>query len=84
MCGEKHAPPPTKDVDMEQDTIGQDINISPAPFLPPSFSHPLSSLPHGVGLPPGCCALRLEEVEAGGDRARGQSEQKRKRNAKRV
>lgn len=26
----------------------------------------------------------LEEVEAGGDRARGQSEQKRKRNAKRV
>lgn len=53
-CVEKNMHhPPTKDVDMEQDTIGQDINISPAPFLPPSFSHPLSSLPHGVGLPPG-------------------------------
>lgn len=51
--------------------IGQDINISPAPSLPPSFSHPLSSLlmwrtpPH-----PSFELLRThrgqEEVEAGG------------------
>lgn len=45
--GEKRAPAPTKDTYMEQDTTGQDINISPAPFLPPPLSHSLSSLPSG-------------------------------------
>lgn len=51
--------------------MGQDINISPAPSLPPSFSHPLSSLlTRAPPPPPSFELLRThggpEEVEAGG------------------